>query len=76
MRRYAVLLALLLGCLYWFEPWLRQVNVAEAEAYPWLPVLDHGIWNAVVLVTLALAAFVALIVLIKFGLFVWRELGD
>jgi hypothetical protein len=76
MRRYAILLALLLAGLYWFGPWLRQMNAAEAAAYPWLPVLDPGTWNMIILGVIVVAVVVGFVLLVKLGFFIWRELGD
>lgn len=76
MRRSLILLVLLLGCLYWLEPWLRRVNAAEAASHPWLPVLSPESWNLVVLGIIVLAVLTGLVLLVKLGLFIRRELGD
>ncbi len=76
MRRSAMLLVLLLASLYWLEPWLRRSAAADVPAISWLPAISHDTWNIVFIAIVVLTVAVALVLLARLGLFIWRELGD
>ena len=76
MRRYIILLIVLLAAFFWLEPFLRSTLEAQASRLSWLPVFPAEAWTALWVLTLAAVMITAVVVVVRIGLYIWREVLD
>jgi hypothetical protein len=76
MRRYIILLIVLLAALFWFEPFLRSMLEAQALRFNWIPTFPAEAWTALWVLTLLAVVVIAVVVVVRIGIYIWREVLD
>ena len=76
MRRSIILLVVLLLSLFWLEPFLRSTLEAQAMRYSWIPVFPAEAWTVLSVLTLVAALVIAIVLAVRIGIYIWREVLD
>ncbi len=76
MRRSIILLIVLLAAMFWLEPFLRSMMEAQAQRYSWIPVFPAEALTALWVLTLVGALLIGIVVVVRIGIYIWREVLD
>lgn len=76
MRRSIILLIVLLAAMFWLEPFLRSIMEAQAQRYSWIPVFPAEAWTALWVLTLVGELLIGIVVVVRIGIYIWREVLD